>query len=612
MQRARRLALQRNPWAAITEWNVYLPEYRSPQQEESGGQSRMLLVMVAAFALILVSQFLFFKNKPNSKTAGQTAQTASAPAAVTPEGRAPATETVPSSAAAPVKAATAEVDTVVENDLYKIVFTNHGAQAKSWILKKYKDEKGQPLDLVNPAAAQFGLPLGLYTYDDALRNKINSALYVAPPTGNLNAPGELTFEYSDGAVTVRKTFHFDATYVVSMETVATVNGKPIQAFPTWPAGFGDQASAPSNASTRAYASARIDYYAGDKVERLAAKKISGGNTLRGPLQWAGPNDQYFAAIFLPDNPGHAAMVTFRNEIQIPKDAAKPDPNNLVKVELLGAAVGDIDGVTRQRLFVGPKALNVLDQIHSNLLNGQPGGPDLGHVVDFGFFSLIARPLFLWLLWTHEHMASNWGVSIIILTVIINLALLPLRITSMKSALKMQKLQPQMKAIQERYKKYPLRDPRRADMNAEISALYKEHGANPAGGCLPLVIQMPFLFAFYSMLGVALELRQAPFLWLHDLSSPDKLFILPVLIVISTLFVQKMTPNAGMDPAQQRMMTIMMPLMLGFFSWSLASGLSLYWVIGNIIAIGQQYVMNRTGLGKEMRAEMEKRARKAAK
>ena len=566
----------------------------------------MLLVMVAAFALILVSQFLFFKNKPNTPSAGQTSQTAKVPAATAPAVAAATPETAPSAGATPVKTATAEVETVVENDLYRIVFTNHGAQAKSWILKKYKDEKGQPLDLVNPASASFGLPLGLYTYDEALRTKINSALYVATPAGNLNAPGELTFEFSDGTVSVRKTLHFDKSYVVSLETIATVNGKPIQAFPMWPAGFGDQASGPS------YAAARVDYYAGDKVERLAAKKISGGNTLRGPLQWAGPQDQYFAAIFLPDNPSQAAMITFRNAIEVPKDPAKPDPNNMNKVELLGAAVGGVDGVTRERLFVGPKALNILDQIHSNLLTGQPGGPDLGHVVDFGFFGLIAKPLFLWLLWTHEHMASNWGVSIIILTVIINLALLPLRITSMKSALKMQKLQPQMKAIQERYKKYPIRDPKRADMNAEISALYKEHGANPAGGCLPLVIQMPFLFAFYSMLGVALELRHAPFLWLHDLSSPDKLFILPVLIVISTLFVQKMTPNAGMDPAQQRMMTIMMPLMLGFFSWSLASGLSLYWVVGNIIAIGQQYVMNRTGLGKEMRAEMEKRARKAAK
>ena len=151
------------------------------------------------------------------------------------------------------------------------------------------------------------------------------------------------------------------------------------------------------------------------------------------------------------------------------------------------------------------------------------GPDLRDVVDFGFFSLIARPLFLWLKWTHEHMASNWGVSIIILTVIINLALLPLRITSMKSALKMQKLQPQMKAIQEKYKKLPMRDPKRQEMNAEIGELYKREGVNPAGGCLPLVIQMPFLFAFYSMLQNAIELRQAPFLWLHDLSSPDKLF-----------------------------------------------------------------------------------------
>ncbi len=177
---------------------------------------------------------------------------------------------------------------------------------------------------------------------------------------------------------------------------------------------------------------------------------------------------------------------------------------------------------------------------------------------------------------------------------------------------MQKLQPQMKAIQARYKNIPMRDPRRAEMNAEISALYKKEGANPAGGCLPLLIQLPFLWAFYSMLGNAIELRQAHFLWIHDLSSPDKLFILPVLIVLSTFFMQRLTPSAGMDPAQQRMMTFMMPAMLGFFSWSLPSGLSLYWTMGNVIAIIQQSIMNRTGLGKEMRAEMEKRARKSNK
>ena len=568
----------------------------------------MLLIMMAAFALILIVQFFFLKKPapPTTPPHNQPAQTATSPEQAPAAGIATAGSETPAAASTPTKAAAAEAEIVVENDLYRIVFTNRGAQVKSWILKKYKDEKGQALDLVNPATVNIGLPLGLYTYDDALRAKINTGLYVANPTSQVAVPGELSFEFSDGSLSVHKTLRFDHSYVVWLETAVTVNGKPVQAYPSWPAGFGDQGTAPS------WASARIDYFSGDKVERLAAKKVSGNNTLRGPFQWAGPQDQYFATIFLPDVPSQAAMVTFRNAIQVPKDPAKPDPNNLTKVEVLGAAVGDVDGTTRERIFVGPKALDVLSTVHANTMAGQTGGPDLTHAVDFGFFSLIARPLFLWLLWTHDHIASNWGVSIIILTVIINLALLPLRITSMKSALKMQKLQPQMKAIQEKYKKYPMRDPRRADMNTEISALYKEHGANPAGGCLPLVIQMPFLFAFYSMLGIAIELRHAPFLWLHDLSSPDKLFILPVLIVISTLFVQKMTPAAGMDPAQQRMMTVMMPLMLGFFSWSLASGLSLYWVVGNVIAIIQQYVMNHTGLGKEMRAEMEKRARKAAK
>ncbi len=348
-----------------------------------------------------------------------------------------------------------------------------------------------------------------------------------------------------------------------------------------------------------------------KVERLAPKKVNGGNTLRGPFNWAGPQDQFFAAIFLPDNPDTAAMVTLHESISVPKDPKKPDPNDKVKYDVLGAAVGDMSGVTRERLFVGPKALNVLESVHSSTAPGRLDGPDLRDVVDFGFFHLIARPLFLWLKWTHEHMASNWGVAIIILTVVINLALLPLRITSMRSALKMQKLQPQMKAIQDKYKKYPMRDPKRQEMNTEIGELYKREGVNPAGGCLPLIIQMPFLFAFYSMLQNAIELRQAQFLWLHDLSSPDKMFVMPVLIVVSTYLVQKMTPNSGMDPKQQQMMTLMMPLMIGWFSFNLPSGLSVYWIIGNVIAIAQQYIMNRTGLGREMREEMEKRARKKA-
>jgi YidC/Oxa1 family membrane protein insertase len=591
-----------------------LAEYRNPQQDGGGGgDKRMMMVFAVTLALIILSQIFLFKKTPptqppaSSQQASQNSQSTTPAPATASTGTAAVNEpgTKRRAATAVSKAASSEEQTVVENDFYRIAFSNKGGLVKSWVLKQYKDDNGKPLDLVNKEAVKFGYPLSLFTYDDALRSQINSALYVGSASGNITAPGELTYEYASGDLSVRKTFQFGDTYVISIETEVTQAGKPVQAFPMWPAALGDEATAPS------YAAQKLEYMADGKVERLAIKKVSGGNTLRGPFNWAGPQDQFFAAIFLPDNPDTAVMVTQHGTISVPKDPKNPDPNNVIKYDVLGAAVGDTSGVTKERLFVGPKALHILESVRSNSAPGQMDGPDLRDVVDFGFFSIIARPLFLWLKWTHDHMASNWGVAIIILTVVINLALLPLRITSMKSALKMQKLQPQMKAIQDRYKKYPMRDPKRQEMNAEISELYKREGVNPAGGCLPLIIQMPFLFAFYSMLANSIDLRQAPFLWLHDLSAPDKLFIMPVVIVISTYLMQKMTPNSGMDPKQQQMMTLMMPLMIGWFSFNLPSGLSVYWTVGNIIGVAQQYIMNRTGLGREMREEMEKRARKKA-
>ncbi len=594
-----------------------MPEYRNPQQESGGGgDKRMLMVFAVTFALIILFQVFLFKKppaqppKPNESKAAQTNPTpapAAAPSQTSSQPAAPATANAPQST--PTKVATSEQTTVVENDVYRVTFTNKGALVKSWILKKYKDDSGNPLDLVNKQAAEkFGYPLSLYTYDQNLSEQINkNALYVPSATGTMNAPSELAFEYAGNGVTVRKSFVFGSGYVISIETQVTQNGKTLPVYPAWPAGLGDETTA------QGYASERIEYLATgeSKPERIAAKKVSGGNTIRGPFYWAGSQDQFFAAIFLPENPDTAAMVTLRNSLTRPKDPKKPDPNEVVHYDVLGAAVGDNSGVTKERLFVGPKSLNILEAVRSNTAPGQMNGPDLRNVVDFGFFSLIARPLFIWLKWTHDHMASNWGLCIVILTICINLALLPLRITSTKSALKMQKLQPQMKAIQEKYKKLPMRDPKRQEMNAEIGELYKREGVNPAGGCLPLVIQMPFLFAFYTMLQNSIELRQAPFLWLHDLAAPDKLFIMPVLIVISTYAMQKMTPSAGMDPKQQQMMTLMMPLMIGWFSFNLPSGLSVYWIVGNIILMIQQYVINKSHLGQELRAEQEKRARKKA-
>ena len=563
-------------------------------------ERRLLLVFALTFLVIILFQPLLKKYLPQS----------AAPPPETPVAAQPVTQTVAATApqaAVPAKGASqqasAEVETVVENNLYRATFTNRGGVVKSWILKTYFDEHGKPLELVSKAAESYGYPMALWTYDEVQRNKINSALYVASDSGKLNAPAQVAFEYSDADVSVRKTFSLDHTYLVHLETSVVSKGSQVTAFPMWPAGFGDQSS-PSS-----YAASRIEHQYNDKTERLDIKKISGGATLPGPFNWAGVVDQYFAAVFLPDDIQNAAMVTLRHQVDVPRDARNPKPGETIKADVLGVGVGNLQGASVERLYVGPKSLGVLESVPVPTLAGAP--PDLRGLINFGFFGVIARPLFLWLKWTYGWI-HNWGWAIAIQTLIINLALLPLRISSMKSALKMQKVAPQIKAIQEKYKKYSMRDPRKQEMNQEVSALYKAEGVNPVGGCLPMVIQMPFLFAYYSMLGAALDLRQAPWLWIRDLSSPDPWHLLPIGIIITMLLTQRMTPQPGMDPSQQKMMTFMMPLMLGVISWNLAAGLCLYWSEGNLIALAQQSVMNRTSLGREMREIALKRARKKEK
>ena len=431
---------------------------------------------------------------------------------------------------------------------------------------------------------------------------MNSALYVTTSTGSA-APAEIKFAYDDGDISVQKNFTFDRnSYVVGVKTAVYQKSAQVTAFPMWPAGFGSDMTGPQ------YAAGQVVYQYDDKVERLAIKKISGDGTLPGPLNWAGVSDQYFAAVFLPQDPMNAVVVTLRNAIEIPHGGS--DTKQMDKVDVLGAAVGSSRGVSNARLYVGPKALADLESVPVPGITGAE--PDLRAIIDFGWLGIIARPLFLWLKWMYNHVVANWGWAILLQTLVINLALLPLRLSQMKSMLKMQRVAPQIKSIQEKYKKYSLRDPKKAEMNEEISALYKKEGVNPAGGCLPLVIQMPFLFAYYRMLNVAMDLRHAPWLWVHDLSAPDPHYILPITIVVSMFFMQRMTPQGGMDPAQQKMMNIMMPAMLGFMSLNLPAGLGLYWAAGQVIGIVQQSVMNRTSLGREMREMMAKRARKKEK
>ena len=577
-------------------------------------ERRLLIVFALTFLVIMLFQPILKKFAPQPPAEQKASQPAPAPnqtqvpapavMSASPAASKPNASGKNAPAAPSIKQATNESEMVIDNGLYHIVFTNRGGRVKSWVLKKWDDEKGNPLDLVNTAAAEkYGYPLSLWTYDEKLRNKLSSALYVASSTSS-TAPAEITFEYADGEVSVHKTFSFDHSYVVGVRTSVEVNGAGVTAFPMWPAGFGGELTAPS------YAAEQIGYQYDSKVERLAIKKISGGGTLQGPFHWAGVSDQYFAAAFLPQDPQSSAMVTLHNQIEIPRSGSDPNSHQMDKVDVLGVAVGSLRGPSSGRLYVGPKSLPDLESVSVPGINGAEA--DLRQIVDFGWLGLIARPLFLWLKWTYQHIVHNWGWAILLQTLVINLALLPLRLSQMKSMLKMQRVAPQIKSIQEKYKKYSLRDPRKAEMNTEISALYKKEGVNPAGGCLPLLIQMPFLFAYYRMLGVAIDLRHAPWLWIHDLASPDPVHILPIAIVLTMFLMQRMTPQAGMDPAQQKMMNIMMPGMMGFISWNLPAGLGLYWSAGQLIGIVQQAVMNRTSLGREMREMMEKRARKKEK
>ena len=492
---------------------------------------------------------------------------------------------------------------MVENDLYRISFTNRGGQVKSWILKHYRDDKGQELDLVNqPAAAQYGYPLSLWCWDEGLRQQLSSALYVVNESQTGSAK-DISFEYADGDLAVKKEFHFDNSYVVGVKTSVRRGGVYLTALPAWPAGFGDATGLPS------YAEQRLNYLqTGDDIKRLkldrSGSSISSGRVLTGSFQWVGPSDAYFGALFLPAQPQNTAIAELRNGIEIPKDPANPQGEK-AKAEVVGVAAGAQNAPSSLRLFAGPKAVDVLETVRS------ADGVDLHGVLDFGFFGFIGRPLFAWVRWTQQHWTSNWGWTIILVTVMINLALLPLRISQIKSSMKMQKVAPQMQTIQEKYKKYKLDDPRRTEMQKEVAALYKEHDVNPIGGCLPVIIQMPFLFAFYTMLRNAIELRHAGWFYLTDLSAPDHWHIIPIATIVLMVAMQRMMPAAGMSKEQQRMMNMMTPVMFAMFTWTVASGLGLYIITGTVVQIVQQSIMNRTDMGREMRALAEKRAAKAA-
>ncbi len=291
-----------------------MAEYKNPNQQGGKQDTNSLLVFTVVFVAILLGM-QFFKPK-HPVTLPPAHSTAAKTNASQPTGAAgdagnntanaaanPASEQT-TGASTPKVAAAAQSTTVVENELYRITFSNRGGEVTSWILKKYTNYDGKPLDLVHAAAAEkFGYPLAIYTYDAGLRQQLAQALYVPSATGTLTAPNQLTFDYSAGGLVVRKTFHFDNSYVVTADVSVTQNGAPVEALVAWPGGFGDQREARDYSTYQ-----KIDRSNGGKVESIAPKKVHDGETQTGSLDWGGVSDLYFAAMFLPETPANSTFV----------------------------------------------------------------------------------------------------------------------------------------------------------------------------------------------------------------------------------------------------------------------------------------------------------------
>jgi YidC/Oxa1 family membrane protein insertase len=568
----------------------------------SDEQRMGLAIILMAAILILWSRF--FKppapqKPPETNPPANVQQQApsagqSAPVAVAPSAGEAAQATIP------VQQAKGEETIVVESGLYRVELSNQGGVVRSWKLNKYRNNETppKPLELVNPSAARQlnAWPLSIWLDDPKLVAEANSGFYVVtqrsatPASGSskiaaetpipngatLQAPAEIDFDWSDGHLHIVKELKFAKDYQVELDVSASLNKQPIPFGVSWRGGFGDQSVPNAAALTQVF------YSENQKVTALTYKKLGVKDHPEIPVQVsgymdaAGIEDTFFTAAFLSPQPGIALW----DWTQQQKITDEGKTTQLPVVEM--AAGPQAPGAWNTSLYVGPKEFSQLD--HMN--------PPLTGLVQYGYMSFIAKPL-LWILnWIYKYI-PNYGWAIILLTFVINMALFPLKMKGWQSTKRMQKAMPRIKALQEKYKKYSLRDPRRREMQEEMSAIYKEEGANPISGCLPQLIQLPIWFALYRMLQYSIELRHAPwFGWIHDLSARDPYYILPILMTAAMYFMTKMTPTPTVDPAQQKMMALM-PLAFGFFFFFYSSGLVLYIFTSSVVGIAQQLYLNKS-------------------
>jgi len=544
-------------------------------------ERRVLIAVILSFLVLYGYQQLFVPAPPQRASEGQPAPSAApAPPAPAPAAVAPvAPPAAPPPAATAVVGETAERQIVVETATVIATLSNRGGRIVRWQLKQYRDMNGEPMDLVPSALpADLPTPFLLRVDDAAITERLNAALYrVSGDTGGRvdarESAATVVFEYEDAAgLHARKELGFDPqNYVVTFSASVTSGGQPLNPSVLWGPGLSDLGATSAGGSffTGNYIQPPQAIYQRDgNVERITAVDLAQQPVHEGQFRFAGIDDHYFIATAV--NPGQARL-EFR-------PAVLPGPGGAQR-QFVAESITFAQPPQGVRFFFGPKQFDLLRSIDAELVRA----------INFGIFGWLAVPLLGALQWMYGYV-GNWGWAIVLLTIAINIAISPLRHKSVVSMRKMQALQPQMKAIQDRYKDLKVSDPARQKMNTEIMNLYREKGVNPASGCVPMLLQFPVLLAFYSMLSQSIELRGADFtLWITDLSQPDPYFVIPILMAVTMFWQTKITPSTA-DPAQQRVMLLMPLLFTVFFLWA-PSGLVIYWFVSNLWAIGQQYFTN---------------------
>jgi len=533
-------------------------------------EKRLVIAIVLSILVLVLWQALLVK-KPEPVQGVGSVRPAAAPGQAALEKPAPVSpdKEPAGSTAAPVLdlqpvASGAEEKVVIDTSLYRAEWSNKGGVLLSWRLKKHKNDKKEDLELVPLKALETGkFPFALRTEDAALADAANAAFYkTTAGTTSLQdgQKGEVRFEYSDGKnLKIEKTFVLTGgTYDVGIEVHAWKGGLEVEPGLLWGPGIGNPS--PVELKQRFSSSTGVAVFSSGKVFRVDERKYKPEQSSFNFADWAAYEENYFTALFVLDPQKGTAV--FQKEV---KD---------------NAAIFYLAVNRPQRAFIGPKDLDVLKAY----------GHGAKKIINFGFFGTIAEVLLASIKFFHKGV-PNWGIAIIIMTFIIKIIFFPLTYSSMKSMAKMQELQPKIKALRAKYKKAKQDIEQRRQMNEEMMRLYKEHGVNPAGGCLPLIIQLPVFWGVFRMLVVAVEFRQSPFaFWIKDLSVKDPYYITPILMGVTQFIQQKMTPTSA-DPAQAKMMMIM-PVIMTVFFLNFQSGLILYWLTQNALQIGQQAIMNR--------------------